>query len=687
MTMRKLFKNKVNRLTLLFVVTIIIITSLLSFSASSLYYVNTHSMVNNMIAESTKNNQSTLVKNFSSFERDLNKTTNQLLNSRPIYNIVSGFSLSGDLEIKNTINELHNFLSPYVGLKDFFIINMTTKKVYNRTFSKNADTALYSYISYDDLLKQHNDGRRVFTSPKYSTSILFNTHDFRGFLVVYVFDKGSLLNNFDDLSYDLYNTAIYYKNNLVFSSGENDFSEIFDEKISEQEHIFLYTKDNYTVVTDAIPKSLKSFYHSFVKQMIAFTAFILLLGIIAIVVSEKVIDKKTEEYTNSLLSHSRQHHYTAIKSIIQQSIRNQYIAPDKQQFLDDYFQKIEFEELYCFCVQLDNINSLLLSSSYKDIAVLMKKIMLIFENKLSKFGTCIIIDIDFDTMGIIVASKKTSLDEEIIDNIQFARDDIDKALSVTVTIAIAEVIESSADIPYSFFQLQELIKYRFFTGYNSTIFDSIELNNNTSYPTQLQNQITSHFIAHNTEEFSASLKKFFIEAQTTDCDEAKKWVINLVLALSKCSGLTNNSADIISELSTSDTLENQFEIFMKYFINTNNHPDEATIANDTFLEKTNSIIEEEYSNLDFNLSRFSDLLNISGVYAGQKFKKVFNKSFNTYLAEYRVQKAIEFLNNQDYKISEIANMCGFSSSGYFIKTFKKITSMTPTEYRSNLFNK
>ena len=147
MTMRKLFKNKVNRLTLLFVVTIIIITSLLSFSASSLYYVNTHSMVNNMIAESTKNNQSTLVKNFSSFERDLNKTTNQLLNSRPIYNIVSGFSLSGDLEIKNTINELHNFLSPYVGLKDFFIINMTTKKVYNRTFSKNADTALYSYIS------------------------------------------------------------------------------------------------------------------------------------------------------------------------------------------------------------------------------------------------------------------------------------------------------------------------------------------------------------------------------------------------------------------------------------------------------------------------------------------------------------------------------------------------------------
>ena len=126
---------------------------------------------------------------------------------------------------------------------------------------------------------------------------------------------------------------------------------------------------------------------------------------------------------------------------------------------------------------------------------------------------------------------------------------------------------------------------------------------------------------------------------------------------------------------------------MKYFVNANIQHDEAAIANDTFIERTNSIIEKEYSNLAFNLSSFSDLLGISGVYAGQKFKKIFNKSFNTYLAEYRVQKAAEFLNKPDYKISEIANMCGFSSSGYFIKTFKKITSMTPTEYRSNLKDK
>lgn len=52
-----------------------------------------------------------------------------------------------------------------------------------------------------------------------------------------------------------------------------------------------------------------------------------------------------------------------------------------------------------------------------------------------------------------------------------------------------------------------------------------------------------------------------------------------------------------------------------------------------------------------------------------------------YLRQMRIQKAAQLLLSEDYKISDIASMCGFQDMSYFTKTFREIKGCPPTEYR------
>ena len=64
------------------------------------------------------------------------------------------------------------------------------------------------------------------------------------------------------------------------------------------------------------------------------------------------------------------------------------------------------------------------------------------------------------------------------------------------------------------------------------------------------------------------------------------------------------------------------------------------------------------------------------------FKDVTGKNISAQVNEIRVANARELLMTTDMSMSEIAVACGFENSSYFGKVFKKITNMTPIEYRN-----
>nr|WP_262895940.1 helix-turn-helix transcriptional regulator [Marivirga aurantiaca] len=68
----------------------------------------------------------------------------------------------------------------------------------------------------------------------------------------------------------------------------------------------------------------------------------------------------------------------------------------------------------------------------------------------------------------------------------------------------------------------------------------------------------------------------------------------------------------------------------------------------------------------------------------QYLNEKMGKSFSTYINEFRIEKAKEFLQAPNhYPIEDLGYESGFNSKSTFFTTFKKIVGQTPAEYRRN----
>ena len=108
-------------------------------------------------------------------------------------------------------------------------------------------------------------------------------------------------------------------------------------------------------------------------------------------------------------------------------------------------------------------------------------------------------------------------------------------------------------------------------------------------------------------------------------------------------------------------------------------------ADEEFIEKLNSIIEENILNVDLNVEFLTKAMGIGRTALFNKVKNVTNLGIIDYINGIRIKKAMEFLKNTNLSVAEISEKVGFSYPQYFGKVFKKQTSMSPSEYR-NQFN-
>lgn len=76
----------------------------------------------------------------------------------------------------------------------------------------------------------------------------------------------------------------------------------------------------------------------------------------------------------------------------------------------------------------------------------------------------------------------------------------------------------------------------------------------------------------------------------------------------------------------------------------------------------------------------ADSLYLNHDYAARIFKKYVNTTVKQFTVLQRVTKAKQLL-LEDHSVSETQSMLGFNSYEHFFKTFKKVTGMTPKEYR------
>ncbi len=92
-------------------------------------------------------------------------------------------------------------------------------------------------------------------------------------------------------------------------------------------------------------------------------------------------------------------------------------------------------------------------------------------------------------------------------------------------------------------------------------------------------------------------------------------------------------------------------------------------------------IEENFANADLSLKHLSDRFQISGKYASYLFKTEFDMKFVDFVTELRMKEAERLLLETECQLQDIALQVGYANAITFGRVFKRISGITPGDYR------
>ncbi len=131
-----------------------------------------------------------------------------------------------------------------------------------------------------------------------------------------------------------------------------------------------------------------------------------------------------------------------------------------------------------------------------------------------------------------------------------------------------------------------------------------------------------------------------------------------------------------------DTLE-QYEGYLKTWLDRLGECMEEQFScdqNKRKIQQAVSYIQENYAK-DLNMAIVSNYVSMNYSLFSIEFKNYTGVNFVNYLKEIRIKEAKKLLEDTQLKIQEVGKMVGYENDKHFMKIFKSICGISPSEYR------
>lgn len=142
---------------------------------------------------------------------------------------------------------------------------------------------------------------------------------------------------------------------------------------------------------------------------------------------------------------------------------------------------------------------------------------------------------------------------------------------------------------------------------------------------------------------------------------------------------------VIETLPQKNTLENNFYLEIQHRLRSHFNKTENLLeglkgnpVEAAFLTRINRIIHENMSNVQFDVNRLAELMNMSRTQLFRRLKPIIRQSASGYIRSLRLQKAKELLETTEHRVSEVAYLTGFETPSNFTKVFVKTFGMKPS---------
>jgi len=106
-----------------------------------------------------------------------------------------------------------------------------------------------------------------------------------------------------------------------------------------------------------------------------------------------------------------------------------------------------------------------------------------------------------------------------------------------------------------------------------------------------------------------------------------------------------------------------------------------------FLQKITAILERNLSNESFGVAELASETGMSRSNLLRRIKKLSGLSASQFIRQYRLERSMDILKEEDLTISELSYRVGFNSTSYFIKCFREHYGYPPGEAEKNMETK
>ncbi len=269
------------------------------------------------------------------------------------------------------------------------------------------------------------------------------------------------------------------------------------------------------------------------------------------------------------------------------------------------------------------------------------------------------------------------------------------ALKFGVACGLGRQYRDLTDLALSYLEACSALQYRYLYGLNRVFSINDPGPDNQSHH-EIFNSLQRNPIFDNLKIGADSvikddLRKFIDEMRSAGINSelSKMAAGNLILlAFTTLNELGYNTGeifetdyDILANLNRVESLEKLEQLLISFFNRINDHiRQKRTSINHQLVEEIRCYLDENFAQ-GITLSAMANRYKISPGYLSLLFTERTGKNFIDYLTERRIKKAKELLKHSDLKIYEISSAVGYNDSFYFSNCFKKLTGVSPSEYR------
>lgn len=104
---------------------------------------------------------------------------------------------------------------------------------------------------------------------------------------------------------------------------------------------------------------------------------------------------------------------------------------------------------------------------------------------------------------------------------------------------------------------------------------------------------------------------------------------------------------------------------------------DSSSIDQVFIRKLTDIVLANLGNADFGIKELAQESGISLYRLNRRLRSINRKTTRQFIQEFRLQKALEMLQNEEFNVSEVAYRAGFSSPSYFNSCFHEFFGYPP----------